>query len=117
MKKLFSAVIYENPLPQLRSRQSAFPGLAILPDGKILATHQIGEAFESVDGTTYISESADGGKTFGDSVICTEFSGDEVTYSILPHTDDFRAAGVIEEAEALNRPLLTRTVKEQKGIY
>ena len=40
----------------------------------------------------------------------------EFTYSILPHTDDFRAAGVIEEAEALNRPLLTRTVKEQKGI-
>ena len=64
MEKIFSTVIYENPLPQLRSRQSAFPGLAALPDGKIIATHQIGEAFESVDGTTYISVSEDGGRSF-----------------------------------------------------
>ncbi len=64
MKKLYSTVIYDNPLPQLRSRQSAFPGLCILSDGTILAAHQIGEAFESVDGTTYISESTDGGRSF-----------------------------------------------------
>lgn len=64
MEKLFSTIIYENPLPQLRSRQSAFPGLCVLPSGKILAAHQIGEAFESVDGTTYISVSDDGGRSF-----------------------------------------------------
>ena len=64
MEKLFSTVIYDNPLPQLRSRQSAFPGLCILPDGKILASHQIGEAFESVDGTTYVSVSTDGGNLY-----------------------------------------------------
>ena len=64
MKKIFSSVIYENPLPQLRSRQSAFPGLCVLPDGRIFATHQIGEAFESVDGTSYVSISTDGGRSF-----------------------------------------------------
>lgn len=64
MKTLFTSVIYENPLPQLRARQSAFPGLCRLPDGRILATHQMGEAFESVDGTTYISISEDAGKTW-----------------------------------------------------
>ena len=79
MKKLFSTVIYENPLPQLRSRQSAFPGLAILPDGKILATHQIGEAFESVDGTTYISESTDGGRSFSAPRPAFDKSGERVT--------------------------------------
>ena len=64
MKQLFSSVIYENPLPQLRARQAAFPGLCLLPGGRILAAYQIGEAFESVDGTTHLSYSEDGGKTW-----------------------------------------------------
>lgn len=66
MKKLFSTVIYENPLPQLSSRQSAFPGICILPDGKILVTHKIGEALESVNGTTNASVSLDGGRSFSE---------------------------------------------------
>lgn len=59
-----SSIIYENPLPQLRAINSAFPYLCQLPDGKILATHQMGQAFESVDGTSCISESTDGGITW-----------------------------------------------------
>ena len=78
MKKLYSSVIYENPLPQLRSRQSAFPGLCILNDGTFLATHQIGEAFESVDGTTYISMSYDGGKSFGDPLLAFDKSDETI---------------------------------------
>ena len=81
MKKLFSTVIYENPLPQLRSRQSAFPGLCILPDGRILATHQIGEAFESVDGTTYISVSTDGGKSFSKPYSAFDKSNERIVLS------------------------------------
>jgi len=64
MKILDSTIIYENPLPQLRSRQSAFPFLCECSDGTLLAVHVIGEAFESVDGTSYISRSHDGGKTW-----------------------------------------------------
>ena len=58
MKKLFQSVIYENPLPQLRAENSMFPYLAKLPDGTILATHQIGQAFESLDCASYISRSS-----------------------------------------------------------
>lgn len=64
MKALHRGVIYENPLPQLRSRQSIFPSLLQLPDGDILASHAIGEAFESVDARSYLSISRDGGRSF-----------------------------------------------------
>ena len=64
MKILDSAIIYENPLPQLRSRQSFFPFLCQCKDGSLAAVHVIGEAFESVDSTSCISFSHDGGKTW-----------------------------------------------------
>ncbi|MBO5927195.1 MAG: exo-alpha-sialidase [Clostridia bacterium] len=65
MKVLNISIIYTNPMPILRSRQSCFPYLCEMENGDILASHTIGEAFESVDLTTYISKSVDGGKTFG----------------------------------------------------
>ncbi len=64
MKQIFSSTIYENPLPQLYPMNSAFPNVCELSDGRLLAAHQMGVAFESVDGTTFLSESADGGKTW-----------------------------------------------------
>lgn len=76
MKILHSSVIYENPLPQLKSVQSYFPFLCELDDGTILASHQLGEAFESVNGTTYLSKSTDGGKTW------------EAPYGVFDKTED-----------------------------
>ena len=64
MKQLFSSFIYENPLPQLRARQSAFPNVCEIAPSHLLAAHQMGEAFESVDGATYVSESTDGGRSW-----------------------------------------------------
>lgn len=64
MKAQTPSIIYENPLPQLRSRQAAFPNICQLPDGSLLAAYVIGEAFESVDCTSYTSRSTDGGKTW-----------------------------------------------------
>lgn len=64
MKALASHIIYENPLPQLRAINSTFPFLCQLPDGRLLASHQMGQAFESVDGTSFVSESTDGGVTW-----------------------------------------------------
>ena len=64
MKIVSSAVIYENPLPQLRSIQSFFPFLFETKKGKIGAVTVLGEAFESVDGRSYICFSDDGGKSF-----------------------------------------------------
>lgn len=64
MKKLFTSFIYENPMPHLYPMNSAFPNVCELPDGRLIAAHQMGVAFESVDGATFLSESTDGGKTW-----------------------------------------------------
>lgn len=64
MKVVSSTVIYENPLPQLASKQSFFPFLCELNDGTIAAVIVIGQAFESVDSSSYISFSKDKGVTW-----------------------------------------------------
>ncbi len=64
IKAVETSIIYENPLPQLRSIQSAFPNVAQLADGDLAAVYVLGEAFESVDGTSHISFSHDGGKSW-----------------------------------------------------
>lgn len=68
MKVIESNIIYENPLPQLRSRQSLFPFACECNDGTLLALCYIGEAMESVDGATYVLRSKDGGKTWSEPV-------------------------------------------------
>lgn len=61
-----SNIIYENPLPQLCSKQSFFPSLCQLTDGTIASSVVIGQAFESVDSANYITFSYDGGKTWSE---------------------------------------------------
>ena len=56
--------VYVNPLPQLRSRQGKFPGVVQLSSGELLCLFELGEAFESVDSETYVTRSADSGKTW-----------------------------------------------------
>lgn len=57
-------IIWTNPMPALRSRHSYFPFACELDNGDILSSHVIGEAFESVDGTTRMSISHDKGETW-----------------------------------------------------
>ena len=64
MKLLKTSIIYENPLPILKSIQSFFPSLCELDNGEILASHQLGEAFEAVNCTSFISRSETGGASF-----------------------------------------------------
>lgn len=64
MKVVETGFIYENPLPQLKSRQSYFPFACECKDGTLLAMTYIGEAMESMDGMTYVCKSKDGGKTW-----------------------------------------------------
>ncbi len=61
---LESTVVYENPLPHVRSRHGYFPGLAALSSGELLALFMIAEAFEAANGTTFVSRSADGGRSW-----------------------------------------------------
>ena len=68
MKILNTSIIYENPLPQLRSRQNFFPNIAECNNGDLIAVSAIGEAFESVDSTCYASRSTDGGLTWSSPI-------------------------------------------------
>lgn len=64
IEKTDEHTIYENPLPQLRSRHAKFPGLVQLPSGELIAMFELGQAFESVDSRTVISRSKDLGKSW-----------------------------------------------------
>ena len=68
MKILAQSIIYDNPMPHLRSRHSAFPFLCECDDGTLVAAHSLREAFESVDGSSNCSFSYDGGKTWSDPI-------------------------------------------------
>lgn len=56
--------VYDNPLPQLKSRQCVFPSIVQLEGGALLAAMAIGEALESVDALTHTLRSEDGGRTW-----------------------------------------------------
>ena len=56
--------IYENPKPEVRSRQAFFPGLAVLPDNEIICLFKIGEAFEAANVRCHVTCSKDNGKTW-----------------------------------------------------
>jgi sialidase-1 len=77
IKKIDEGILYENPIPLLRSRQAKFPGLALLPSGELIALFEMGEAFDSADCKTYVTRSLDAGKTW-------QFQGDLYDPSLLP---------------------------------
>jgi sialidase-1 len=64
IKKNGTEVLYENPVPELRSKNAYFPGIIELPDKRLMACYVTGEAFESIDHTTEISISDDMGRTW-----------------------------------------------------
>ena len=91
MKVINSSVIYENPLPQLKSRQSFFPFLFELDDGTIGAVVVIGEAFESVDSSSYVCFSSDKGKTWSKPKRMFECFNDEALLT------DYCKASVLDD--------------------
>lgn len=81
MKQVFSTMIYENPLPHLYPRNSTMPNVCQLPDGRLMAAHKMGIAFESVDGTTHLSESLDGGRTWSEPKKVFDKSNEQIPTS------------------------------------
>jgi BNR repeat protein len=59
-----TGLIYRNPKPHLYSRQAAFPSLALLPSGEMLASFAIGSGFEAADQHTELAQSSDGCRTW-----------------------------------------------------
>jgi sialidase-1 len=64
MQLLEDLTIYANPDPLLVSRQAIFPGIVQLPGGELLAMFSIGQAFDAADMRSYVSRSADGGRSW-----------------------------------------------------
>ena len=63
-KNLSTGLIYRNPIPHIKSIQAYFPSVAVMANGKMLATIVLGEAFEAVNLHTHISRSKDNGETW-----------------------------------------------------
>lgn len=61
---LSNVVIYDNPIPALRSRHGFFPGIARARSGDLVALVSIGEAFESNDQQVHVVRSTDRGRTW-----------------------------------------------------
>ncbi|MFD1254228.1 BNR/Asp-box repeat protein [Devosia equisanguinis] len=64
MQFLETGILYANPDPLLVSRQAAFPGLARLASGDIVALFSIGQAFDAADMRAHVSRSTDNGRTW-----------------------------------------------------
>lgn len=59
-----TGLIYRNPKPHVRSEHAYFPSVAVLPDGEMLATVVLGEAFEAVNLRTHLFRSKDRGENW-----------------------------------------------------
>jgi hypothetical protein len=64
MQILDTGVIYRNPKAHVHSIHAYFPSVIKLSNGELLASFNLGEAFESSDLHTYLSRSSDNGKTW-----------------------------------------------------
>lgn len=74
MKIVNSSIIYDNPLPQLCAKHAFFPNVCEISENKIVAVSVIGQAFESVDSSSYVSFSNDNGKTWSKPQKMFDFS-------------------------------------------
>lgn len=61
---LNTGIIYRNPIPHVKSEHAYFPSVVQLPDGDMVATMALGQAFESADQHVYVSHSTDNGETW-----------------------------------------------------
>lgn len=83
MKIIKSTDVFENKLPQLKSRQALFPYLAQTENGQLFCSFKIAEAMESVDGATHLAVSEDLGKTWSEPKMILDKSNSEtckITY-------------------------------------
>ncbi|MBI3987326.1 MAG: exo-alpha-sialidase [Lentisphaerae bacterium] len=61
---LGTGLIYRNPKPHVHGIHATFPSVGIFPDGEMLATLVLGEAFEAANCHAHLARSRDGGETW-----------------------------------------------------
>lgn len=59
-------VVYQNPKPYLKAIHAWHPSVVEVEPGHLLASFDLGEAVESLNYRTYLSDSTDGGKTWSE---------------------------------------------------
>ncbi len=64
IKVVNKGILYENPIPDLRSRNGYFPNVTELTGSTLIGLFAEGEAFESTDMTTMVSISTDNGDSW-----------------------------------------------------
>lgn len=64
LHELTTGVLYKNPNPHVKSVHAYFPSVAALPNGELLATYILAEAFEAVNARMHVSRSTDGGQSW-----------------------------------------------------
>ncbi len=64
VERVETGVVFRNPKPHLRSVHGYFPWVSVLPSGDLLASLQVGSAFEAADGHCQIARSKDNGSTW-----------------------------------------------------
>lgn len=70
---LSTGIIFKNPNPHLKSIHAYFPSVAQAPNGDMLATYVLGEAFEAANLRAHVARSRDGGHTWQDEgPICAD---------------------------------------------
>ena len=64
LTNLATGTIYANPNAHIKSIHAYFPSVVCLPNGELLASYVLGEAFEAVNVRLYLSRSTDRGETW-----------------------------------------------------
>ena len=59
-----TGIIYRNPKAHVKSVHAYFPSVAAMPNGEMLATYVLGEAFEATNAHAHVARSSDGGRTW-----------------------------------------------------
>ncbi len=59
-----TGIIYKNAISHVKSVHAYFPSVGVLPNGELLATYVLAEAFEAVNARMHASRSEDGGLTW-----------------------------------------------------
>ncbi len=75
---LSSGILFQNDKPHITSIHAYFPSVAALPNGEMLATYVLAEAFEAINARVHLARSVDGGQTWREEGILTVPGNDRV---------------------------------------
>ncbi len=106
LKNLKTGVLYRNAKPHVRSIHAYFPSVVLMPDGELVASYALGEAFEATNLHTYLARSSDQGETWThQGRICADPEGRLTTeFARLSVSDEGELVAVLIRADRTDHP-------------